>query len=419
MILVAAGLGALGGWFAGSMSAVPEDPGPGLDAATRRADGLERENRELRERLEYERTQRRAEPPRAAAPETGPGSPGTDALVQGLGGSDAVRSQPAPAMFVRTKRGTFEPQSLPSGTTDELIAKLRDALAAGDTAAADLLQVALQQKGAAAAGALLQVLRDPGAPQSLVLRALSILGTQRVAGLASAVSDLVARTDLPAPARAAALGSAVRGDPEASVPVVQRLLWSGVAGDLDLAHQALSSASDAAFAPLLRQETNRPDRSPHIHGMLMALAGIKDRAWSAHQMTGEPDTPIDGDLGTAWAAKQPKMGRVWVEVDYADAVVPDVVRIRETLNPGAVVRIEAKRPGGALDLLWQGDAAAAPSPRWFEPPLDRAPAAVRTLRITLDTDRIDGWNEIDAVELIGNGLRQWATGARASSSYAD
>ena len=37
----------------------------------------------------------------------------------------------------------------------------------------------------------------------------------------------------------------------------------------------------------------------------------------------------------------------------------------------------------------------------------------------LDTTRVSGWNEIDAVELIGrDGSRQWATSAKASSSYA-
>ena len=53
----------------------------------------------------------------------------------------------------------------------------------------------------------------------------------------------------------------------------------------------------------------------------------------------------------------------------------------------------------------------------------RVPAAGKVtasrIRITLDTSKIAGWNEIDAVELVGqDGSRQWATDARASSTYA-
>jgi len=41
---------------------------------------------------------------------------------------------------------------------------------------------------------------------------------------------------------------------------------------------------------------------------------------------------------------------------------------------------------------------------------------VKTIRVVLDTNRTPGWNEIDAVELIGGGA-QWAKQATASSTY--
>ena len=42
------------------------------------------------------------------------------------------------------------------------------------------------------------------------------------------------------------------------------------------------------------------------------------------------------------------------------------------------------------------------------------------IKVYLDTTRQRGWNEIDAVELVGkDGTRQWASRASASSSYAD
>ena len=42
------------------------------------------------------------------------------------------------------------------------------------------------------------------------------------------------------------------------------------------------------------------------------------------------------------------------------------------------------------------------------------------LQADLDTSRVPGWNEIDAVEIVGHdGSRQWASQAAASTSYAD
>ena len=43
----------------------------------------------------------------------------------------------------------------------------------------------------------------------------------------------------------------------------------------------------------------------------------------------------------------------------------------------------------------------------------------QSIRVYLDTAKVPGWNEIDAVELIGrDGTRQWAKSATASSTYA-
>ena len=57
-------------------------------------------------------------------------------------------------------------------------------------------------------------------------------------------------------------------------------------------------------------------------------------------------------------------------------------------------------------------------PRWFEPHITIPEYRTSTIRIVLDTNRVAGWNEIDAVELLGDRSRQWAVKARASSSYA-
>jgi hypothetical protein len=126
-----------------------------------------------------------------------------------------------------------------------------------------------------------------------------------------------------------------------------------------------------------------------------------------------------GDMTTAWAPRQPDGGAEWLKLDYKLEVMIAEVRVRETYNPGAVVKIAALLAGGEEALIWEGteEPAQAPVDRSF---LNPQPIKARTVKIYLDTARVPGWNEIDAVELVGtDGSRQWASTASASSSYSD
>jgi hypothetical protein len=93
------------------------------------------------------------------------------------------------------------------------------------------------------------------------------------------------------------------------------------------------------------------------------------------------------------------------------------VRIRETIKLKAldavVALVDEER------VLWEG-----------QDPTDSAPAdfvvqpkirvTANRVKIYLQTTRRHGWNEIDAVELIGaDGTRQWASSASASSTFAE
>ena len=181
----------------------------------------------------------------------------------------------------------------------------------------------------------------------------------------------------------------------------------------------LERARDPSYLPLLT-DTVMSTRTPlNVHRLIDRIAELKDRRWSAKQATGAPDTPIGGDLGTAWAPKQPEMGEVTLDLTYRDTVRVDGVRIHETWSAGAVARIQAKAPDGSWDTIWEGTAPRDLAPLWFEPALRHTSYTTNAIRIVLDTNRVAGWNEIDAVELEGDGQRQWATGATASSSYAD
>ena len=205
-------------------------------------------------------------------------------------------------------------------------------------------------------------------------------------------------------------------DPEAAARATRDLWERGTPVEKDTAEDLMARAEHRAFQSLLTDalsSTPPPKRSREI---LRRAAGMKGSAWGVVQLTGAPDVPVPGDHSAAWASLEEDMGEVTVDLDYATAVRVDAVRIHETFNPGAVARVYAKDPGGRWDLMWEGRAETRESIRWFEPSASTSYATI-SIRLVLDTDRVPGWNEIDAVELVGDGRRQWATGATATSTY--
>jgi hypothetical protein len=142
------------------------------------------------------------------------------------------------------------------------------------------------------------------------------------------------------------------------------------------------------------------------------------RAWGPEQVTGPPDTDRAGDFQTAWASREPDRGAEWLRADFDRPVELGQVRVRETYNPGAISKITAVVSGQEF-LLWEGTAGGGQAPRDF---VVNAPAGLyaQSVVVQLDTSRVAGWNEIDAIGLVGrDGSRQWASAVNASSTYAD
>jgi hypothetical protein len=142
------------------------------------------------------------------------------------------------------------------------------------------------------------------------------------------------------------------------------------------------------------------------------------RSWGPEQALGPPDTERDADSITAWTSLDPDGGPEWLALGFDRAVDVAQIRIRESYNPGAITKVTTTVNGSEL-VLWEGNSARGKAPRDF---VVTVPAGVQSnsVIVYLDTKRVAGWNEIDAVELIGrDGTRQWATSANASSTYAD
>jgi hypothetical protein len=153
------------------------------------------------------------------------------------------------------------------------------------------------------------------------------------------------------------------------------------------------------------------------------VAGNGKRAWGPEQAAGEPDTFQAGDIVTAWASLTPDASPEWLQLDYENAVVVAGVNVRETYCPGAVCKVTALvgEAGGELGevVLWEGQDPTREAPGVFAVPVQGEVTAQR-IKVYLDSPAVSGWNEIDAVELVGkDGTHQWAKQASASSTYAE
>lgn len=147
--------------------------------------------------------------------------------------------------------------------------------------------------------------------------------------------------------------------------------------------------------------------------------GVVGEPWGPEQATGAPDTPEAEDAPTAWSPLEPDTGAEWLLVHFEKNVSIAEVRVRESWNPGAVTRVSAVFEDGASSILWEGNDPTAGAPQDFIIQATREVTG-RSILIELDTARRPGWSAIDAVELVGrDGSRQWASGAAASSTYAD
>ena len=156
--------------------------------------------------------------------------------------------------------------------------------------------------------------------------------------------------------------------------------------------------------------------------LLLKLSGptqIRGASWSIDQLLGKPNTPLSGDRATAWAPRGRDAGIQWVIAEFPKAVDVASVEIIETYNPGAIVAISSVSAAGLATEIWSGTDPIKPVAGMGTSVIKPSVAVhTRRIKIKLDTSKVPGWNEIDAVSIRdSNGKVQWASRAWSSSSY--
>ncbi len=127
--------------------------------------------------------------------------------------------------------------------------------------------------------------------------------------------------------------------------------------------------------------------------------------WGAAQAAGEPDLNSCGDFQFAWASAASDSIET-IEISYDRQVYPLEIVIHQSFNPDQVVKVEVLNPetGGYYTILQKNPVQVdRPCPYLLMVEADGIDFATNLVRITVDQSQLGlGWNEIDAVQLIGS-----------------
>ncbi len=162
--------------------------------------------------------------------------------------------------------------------------------------------------------------------------------------------------------------------------------------------------------PAITAETTQEPVIPNPDGSLsqwavyaQASTQYSEDYWSALQAVGEPNVEACGDDTLAWASET-AVGEDWLEVTFATPVVPSQLTIVQTFNPSQVVSLVGIAEDGTEYDIWSGQAEVVNEcPYWMVIDIqNQGLIYINRVRITIDHSALNlGWNEIDAVQLVG------------------
>lgn len=134
----------------------------------------------------------------------------------------------------------------------------------------------------------------------------------------------------------------------------------------------------------------------------VASSEYGDDSYSAKQVIGLPNVRKAGDYPAAWAPQVKDGGIEWIEVYLLAPLKPTELHVYESCGPGFVRKVEAKdERNGEWVVLWEGVDPGGEGIVVFKVPLPATAPPTHVFRISIDT-AVPGWNEIDAVLVVGN-----------------
>lgn len=123
--------------------------------------------------------------------------------------------------------------------------------------------------------------------------------------------------------------------------------------------------------------------------------------WSPNQVTGAPNVDKYGDDAKAWTSKTPDGGIEWLDLTYPRQVHAEEVRVRESCGSGAVIKVEVFDEQGGAHTVWAGNDPTTDL-NYLMVKFPKTSYKTARVKVTLATNVVPGWNEIDAVQLVGS-----------------
>ncbi|MCX6053889.1 MAG: hypothetical protein NTZ74_03045 [Chloroflexi bacterium] len=133
----------------------------------------------------------------------------------------------------------------------------------------------------------------------------------------------------------------------------------------------------------------------------IASSEFGDTSWAAYQATGKPDVDSCSDSGLAWASSSTDTLE-WIELSYDVAVTPTEINIYQSYNPSQVIEVQVTDTEGIQYSVWTGNVETVETcPDLLTLPIGLN-IKINKVMIIIDQSILGvGWNEIDAVELVG------------------
>lgn len=132
-----------------------------------------------------------------------------------------------------------------------------------------------------------------------------------------------------------------------------------------------------------------------------ATSAYSETGWNAQQATGEPNTRGCGDIPTAWASRSPE-GVDELTVFFETPVIPSEINIHQTFGRGSIAGVELIPSDGGDNIVLRRTADEDDEcPGVFTIEINQIGEAVIGVVIKVDQRRLRQWNQIDAVELVG------------------
>jgi hypothetical protein len=135
-----------------------------------------------------------------------------------------------------------------------------------------------------------------------------------------------------------------------------------------------------------------------------ASSEFADPEWAAIQAVDAPDTPRCGDYQTAWATAGSDTFATLV-VTYTRSLHVTGINIVQSFNPNQVTQVELVGNFDRGVTVYENEPFQVdqPCPYVLTIPVKKTEQLYGVVRITVDQSVLGlGWNQIDAVELIGD-----------------